>query len=177
MQFFVILRCSLSMGFVGCRIFFLFYQNNNNNNKLYQMHIHNWYRLKNVNWLGRSESARTICIVHMHKHSHTSMYICTKKNIHYRRHTEVLNNFRLLFSFLLHFFFARLFCWCGFFFLHFIFCDVCRWLNFNKNAKTVFQNFKSEINNKQEATKKRKLIKYYVSCLEIEKCTLNYRCE
>lgn len=83
--------------------------------------------------------------------THTYMYICTKKNIHYRRHTEVLNNFRLLFSFLLHFFFA---CFVGVFFSSLHFLLLCRWLNFNKNAKTVFQNFKSEINNKQEEKKK-----------------------
>lgn len=101
-----------------CRLsYFFLLQNNNNNKKLYQMHIHNWYRLKNVNWLGRSESARTICIVHMHKHSHIYVYMHQKEHSLPEAHWS-FKQFSLV-VFVSSALFFRLFCWCVFFFTSF----------------------------------------------------------
>lgn len=90
--------------------------------------------------------------------THTYMYICTKKNIHYRRHTEVLNNFRLLFSFLLHFFSpVLLVC----FFLHFIFCFcVDDWTSI-KTQKPYFRI----LNQKSTTSKKKKKKVDKILCL------------
>lgn len=85
---------SLYLSIFLCAVLFLSFFERKNKTKrimvffislLFQMHVHNWYRLKNVNWFGRSESART---KYTHStHTHVKHH---RENIHYRRHTEVL---------------------------------------------------------------------------------------